>query len=121
MNRPYIRRIWGELHWLCFVFIFLALSSASSLGETVRRVEFLEDLSLYVFFAPWLIFVVVDKLITGKLTVFPWKRKDAVETIEDQNKIAKIKSLWGEFKLTVFPKKRKDADKKVVNEERDSY
>ena len=77
MNRPYIRRIWGELHWLCFVFIFLALSSASSLGETVRRVEFLEDLSLYVFFAPWLIFVVVDRLITGKLTVFPWKRKDA--------------------------------------------
>ena len=67
------------------------------------------------------IFVVVDRLITGKLTVYPWKRKDAVENIEDQNKMAEIKSLWGEFILTVFPKKRKDADKKVVNEERDSY
>jgi len=73
MNRPYIRRIWGELHWFCFVFIFLALGVV----QTVRGVEFLEDLSLYVFFAPWLIFVVVDRLITGKLTVFPWKRKDA--------------------------------------------
>ena len=117
MNRPYIRRIWGQLHWLCFVFIFFSLDMV----RTVNRVEWLEDIHRSFFIAPWLIFVVVDRLITGKLNVYPWKRKDAVETIEDQNKIAEIKSLWGEFKLTVFPKKRNDADKKVVNKERDSY
>ena len=88
--------------------------------QAILGIQFLE-FHRYFFIAPWLIFVVVDRLITGKLTVFPWKRKDAVETIEDQNKIAKIKSLWGELKLTVFAWKRKDADRKVVNEERDGF
>ena len=52
-------------------------------------IQFGEDMARQVFMAPWLIFVVVDRIVNGKLTVFPWQRKDA--------------------------------DKKVVNDERDSF
>ena len=77
MNRPYIRRIWGELHWFCFVFIFLALGVV----QTVRGVEFLEDLSLYVFVAPLVIFGILDSIINGEFAFFPWNRKDADEEV----------------------------------------
>ena len=77
MNRPYIRRIWGELHWLCFVFIFFALGVL----QTVRGVEFLEDLSLYVFVAPLVIFGILDSIINREFAFFPWNRKDADEEV----------------------------------------
>ena len=60
------------MHYLSFSFILFAFAKV----RAILGIQFLE-FHRYFFMAPWLIFVVVDRLITGKLTVFPWKRKDA--------------------------------------------
>ena len=65
-------KIWKIAHYGCFIFILLAFDEV----QAILGIQFLE-FHRYLFTAPWLIFVVVDRLITGKLTVFPWKRKDA--------------------------------------------
>ena len=65
--------IWKSMHYLSFSFILFAFAKV----RAILGIQFGGDMVMQVFMAPWLIFVVVDRLITGKLTVFPWKRKDA--------------------------------------------
>jgi hypothetical protein len=54
-------------------------------------IQFGEDWPLYIFFVPWFIFGVVDNIINR------------------------------DTKHGAYPWQRKDADKKVVNDERDSF
>ena len=75
---------WKIAHYLCFIFILFGFDQV----QAILGIQFLE-FHRYLFTAPWLIFVVVDRIVNGKLTAFPWQRKDA--------------------------------DKKVVNDERDSF
>ena len=77
--------IWKSIHYLSFSFILLAFDEV----RAFLGFQSAEDMAMQVFMAPWLIFVVVDRIVNGKLTMFPWQRKDT--------------------------------DKKVVNDERDSF
>ena len=65
--------IWKSLHYLCFIFILFSFD----LVQATLGLQFGEDMARQVFLAPWLIFVVADRIVTGKLTVLPWQRKDA--------------------------------------------
>ena len=76
---------WKIAHYLCFIFVLFGFDQV----QAILGIQFGGDMVMQVFMAPWLIFVVVDRIVNGKLTIFPWQRKDA--------------------------------DKKVVNDERDSF
>ena len=49
--------------------------------QAILGLQFLEDLSLYAFFAPLVIFMTLDSIINREFAFFPWNRKDADEEV----------------------------------------
>ena len=72
--------IWKSLHYLCFSFILFAFDEV----RAILGIQFDEDMAMQVFMAPWLIFVVLDRIVNGKLTMFPWQRNDPDEVKNDK-------------------------------------
>ena len=69
--------IWKGLHYMCFIFVSFAIYEV----QAILGLQFLEDLSLYVFVAPLVIFGILDSIINREFAFFPWNRKDADEEV----------------------------------------
>ncbi|MDC0169362.1 hypothetical protein OAI42_00595 [bacterium] len=62
---------------MCFIFVSFAIYEV----QAILGLQFLEDLSLYVFVAPLVIFGILDSIINREFAFFPWNRKDADEEV----------------------------------------
>ncbi len=62
---------------MCILFVFFSFEQT----QAILGLQFLEDLSLYVFVAPLVIFGILDSIINGEFAFFPWNRKDADEEV----------------------------------------
>ena len=73
---------WKSVHYLCILFVFFSFEQT----QAILGLQFLEDLSLYVFVAPLFIFGILDSIINREFAFFPWNRKDADEEVVNEER-----------------------------------